>query len=247
LGRDEGDKIMIYLLHGENFKESRKKLHSLVGSLFKKEPDVSKFLIDNESFSKELLEEMISGQTLFAGRYIVIVDKVFENKEAGEVVLEKLKLISKSENIFLFIEEKINKAILSRFKKWAEKIQEFPLKSEKKDNKFNIFGITDALGRRDRKGTWVLYQKALSEGIQPEEVHGILVWQIKNLLMVKDEKETGSLGLNPFVLRKSLGFASKYKKKELVKLSEELIRIPHESRRGMEDFNISLEKFILSF
>ena len=96
---------MIYLLHGENFKESRKKLHSLVGSLFKKEPDVSKFLIDNESFSKELLEEMISGQTLFAGRYIVIVDKVFENKEAGEVVLEKLKLISKSENIFLFIEE----------------------------------------------------------------------------------------------------------------------------------------------
>ena len=238
---------MIYLLHGKNFKESRKKLHSLVGSLLEREPDSSQFRIDADNFSLDLLDEMVSGQTLFAGRYIVVMDKLLEDKEMSEVVLKELKNIAKSENIFIFIEEDLTKAILSRFEKWSEKIQEFLVgDSETLEERFNIFSITDALGRKDKKQVWVLYQKALNTGMVSEEIHGIIFWQIKNLLMVKDEKNTQNLGLNPFVLRKSLSFAERYKKEELINLSKKLVEIPHNARRGLEEFGVSLEKFILS-
>jgi DNA polymerase III delta subunit len=236
---------MLYLLHGENFKESRKKLHSLVESLLKKEPNASQFHIDNENFCYDLLKEMIGSIDLFVGKYIVVVDKIFEDKENGDAVLKELKEIANSENIFIFIEEKLNKTILARFKKWAEKIQEFTEKETKKQEQFNVFSITDALGKRDKRGMWVLYQKALMSGVVPEELHGIIFWQTKNILMVKNETNPGGLGLNPFVLRKSLSFAKNFKKDELVKLSRELVEIPHNARRGLEDFDISLEKFIL--
>ena len=237
---------MIYLLHGTDFKKSREKLRFLIEALFKKEPNASQFRIDNENFSEDLLEEMISSQTLFAGKYVVLCDKLFEDKEISEIVLKELKNISKSENIFIFIEEDLNKTILSRFNKWAEKIQKFQLRESKKEQKFNIFSITDAFGSRDRKQTWFLYRRALNAGVSSEEIHGILFWQMKNLLMVKDEKDVSSLELNPFVLRKSLDFAPKYRKDELVRLSKELVEIPNDARRGLIDFNISLEKFILS-
>jgi DNA polymerase III delta subunit len=256
---------MIYLLHGNDFKKSREKLHQLVDALLKKEPDSSQFRIDLDNFSPEFLQEMVSGQTLFTGRYIVVADKLFQDKparpegprqdgsvglgsggEAAEIILKELKNIANSENIFIFIEEELTKAVLGRFEKWAEKIQEFSGKVAPKEDKFNVFSITDALSRKDKKNTWVLYQKALNSGMVPEEIHGILFWQVKNLLMVKDEADPKGLGLNPFVLRKSLSAAEKFKKSELIKLSQELVEIPHNARRGLEDFGVSLERFILS-
>jgi len=237
---------MLYLLHGQNFKESRKKLHSLIEGLLSREPNASEFRVDNDNFSPNLLEEMISSQTLFAGRYIVVMDKVLDGKENQEIILKKLKEISKSENIFIFIEEKLNKTIISRFEKWAEKVQNFSSLEVKNQEKFKIFSLTDALGRGDKRNLWVLYQKALGEGIPAEEIHGIISWQIKNILMIKDDKNPKDLGLNPFVLRKTLTFAEKFEKAKLIKLSESLVEIPHNSRRGIEEFDVSLEKFILS-
>ena len=73
-------------------------LNFLIESLFIKEPNASQFRIDNENFSEDLLEEMISSQTLFAGKYVVLCDKLFEDKEISEIVLKELKNISKSEN-----------------------------------------------------------------------------------------------------------------------------------------------------
>jgi DNA polymerase III delta subunit len=238
---------MIYLLYGTNFKESRKKLRSILDALLKKEPNASEFHINDENFSEELLQEMISSRTLFAGRYIVVLDKVLEEKERSEIVLSNLKDISESENIFIFIEEELGKTIVSRFEKQAEKIQEFKSKEDgmPEVKGFNVFSLTDALGRRDKKNLWVLYQKALMSGVEPEEMHGILLWQANAILSVKDESGLSSLKLNPFVLRKSLGFAKNFEKEEIVKLSRDLVDIYHEARRGEEDFGVSLEKFIL--
>lgn len=237
---------MIYLLHGKNFKDSRKKLHSLVDALLKKEPNASKFYLNDRNFRTESLEEMINSQTLFAGRFIVVMDKLLSEESSKEIVLSKLKEISESENIFIFIEEELNKTILARFKKRAEKIQEFFQEEEKKE-KFNVFSITDAYSMRDKRKTWILYQKALNNNLVPEEIHGVLLWQVKNLLMVKDEKNLNDLGMNPFVLRKTLSFASNFKKEELIEIGERLVEIPHKARRGIEDFDVSLEKFILTF
>jgi DNA polymerase III delta subunit len=237
---------MLYLLHGTNSIEARKKLHSLTKSLLSKKPNASEFRIDDENFSEAKLEEFIQSSGLFENKYIVVIDGVLEKKEVKTIILKKLKEISKSENIFIFLDGKIDKTTLSRFKKWAEGIQEFNLSEEvKKKPEFNIFSITDAFGGRDNGKTWVLYQKGKLFGITPEEIHGILLWQLKNLILVKEATNPKSLGLNPFVLRKTSSFVENYKREELRKLSEKLVFLYHDARRGIVELDLGLEKFIL--
>lgn len=239
---------MLYLLHGTDSQKSREKLHSLVESMLSKKPNASDFRIDDENFSEARLEEFIGSSGLFESKYIVIADKLLEKKEIKEVVLKKLKDISGSENVFIFLEGKLDKTTLSRFKKWAEKIQEFkdPEAEVKKKPEFNIFSITDAFGRRNNREAWILYQKGKSFGLSPEEVHGILMWQLKNLILVKDSDNHKSLGLNPFVLRKTLTFTPNYESEELKKLSRKLVYLYHDARRGIVEFDLGLEKFILN-
>jgi len=242
---------MIYLLYGENYKASREKLRSITVSLLEKDPNSSLFKLTPENFNEGLLEEYIKSQTLFAGKYIVVLDSLFENKEYEKLVLNNLKDISASPNIFIFIEETLSNSTLSRFKKWAEKIQKFsPKEGLTKSNKvrdgFNIYALTDSFAERRKKDTWVLYQKALRSGVTPDEVLNVILWQVKNLLIVKNEPNLSDLKLNPFVLRKSLGFCQKFEFEELAKISESLLDISHRVRRGEGDVEILLEEFILS-
>jgi DNA polymerase III delta subunit len=238
---------MIYLLYGSDTEKSRSKLHGLVESLLKKKPDASHLKITDETYTDAQLEELITSMGLFATKSIIEVDNVFRNKEAKATVLEKLKEIKESENIFVFLEGLLTKAELAKFEKNAEKVQEFsanePEVQVKKD--FNIFSLTDALGRKDKKNLWVLYTKAKMKDVSDEEIHGILFWQIKAILQALSGKSAKETGLNPFVYQKSLGFARNFSEGELQKTSSELISIYHNARRGITDFSLGLEKFIL--
>ncbi len=238
---------MIYLLYGSDVEKSRNKLHDLVQTLLKKKPDASHLKITDENFDEAQLDEHISSSGLFASKSIIEVDNVFRNKDAKEVILKRIKDIAESDNIFVFLEGELNKTETAKFDKNAEKIQAFELKEEVEEKKdFNIFSLTDALGRRDRKQLWVLYTKAKQKGIADEEIHGILFWQIKAMLLALQTKTAQEAGLNPFVFSKSLGFSKNYSEPELKKISSDLISIYHNARRGIHDFDVALEKFVLT-
>ncbi len=239
---------MIYLLYGTDTDKARAKLHELVASLLKKKPDASHIKLTDETFSDAALEENISGMGLFSQKTIVEMDSVFRNPEAKESVIDRLKDIGASENIFVFLEGKLNKAELTKFEKNAEKIQEFSLPAEAASAKvgaFNMFSLTDALGKRDKKQLWVLYQKALQNNSVAEEVHPILFWQIKAMLLADKAASAAEAGLNPFVYQKSKGFLRNFNREEVEQLSSKLVSIYHNARRGINDFESSLEQFIL--
>ncbi len=258
---------MLYLLYGSDFKKSREKLHSTIDSLLKKKPDASFFKSDSSDFSEGQLDELISSQGLFEKKYIVQADGLFSDKKSKEIVLDKLDKISESENIFLFIEEKIDKPTLKKIEKVAQKVQEFDGGHQNGSRKFsvvggdevdlgefNIFNITDALGRKDKKELWVLCQRAGRHNIPAEEIYGILMWQIKSILIAKKSKSAEESGLKPFVYNKSLRFAKNFKdpktsgsgEGELEKISSQLISIYHDARRGLVEFDVSLERFVLN-
>ena len=236
---------MIYLLHGTDTIKSRKKLHTLLDSMFTKKPDASYMRIERENFDESRIEEFAGGQGLFENKYIIVFDNLFVDKNIKEVILKKIKEISKSQNIFIFLEEKLNKTELNRFEKYAEKIQEFGASGSKKEKKFDIFSLTDAFGKRDKKGLWILYQKAKLNNVSDEEVHGILFWQIKSMLLSFNAKDAKESGLNPFVFRKSLGFIKNYSEGELKRISSSLVSLYHDTRRGIHEMDIALERFIL--
>ncbi|MDP6387913.1 MAG: hypothetical protein QGG63_01390 [Candidatus Pacebacteria bacterium] len=236
---------MIYLLYGTDTIESRKKLHTLLNSMFVKKPDASFIRVDTENFDEERITEFIGGQGLFKNKYVIVFDNLFEEKQMKDAILKKLKEISQSQNIFIFLEEKLNKTELNRFKKYAEKIQKFSKKSIVEKKKFDIFSLTNAFGRRDKKGLWVLYQKAKLNNVSDEEIHGILFWQIKSIILSLNAQSAMESGLNPFVFRKSFGFLKNYSESELKKFSNSLVSLYHDTRKGIHEMDTALERFIL--
>lgn len=243
---------MIYLLYGSDTDKARAKLHDLVDSLVKKKPDASHERMNDETFDAGRLEELIGGMGLFSQKAIIEMINVFRNKNAKEAVLERIKDIGKSDNIFVFLEGELTKADLGKFEKNAEKVQNFTEVEPRDEAKphpnkieFKIFSLTDAFGRRDRKQLWVLYTKAKMNDVAAEEIHGILFWQVKAMLQAAEAGNAKEAGLNPFVYQKSKGFLQKYSVSEVKAISYKLVSMYHNARRGIHDFDVALEKFIL--
>ena len=236
---------MIYLLYGNDIHTSRKKLHTLLDGLFKKRPDAEYFHITSENISEFSVEELISSQGLFEHKYIVVLDSLFGDKECKGELLKSLKGMQKAEHIFIFLEGKLDKKTITPFEKYSMKTQEFSI-VEKKKERFNTFSLTDALGTRDRKNLWTLYQKAKAEHVTPEEIHGLLFWQVKSMLLALGSSSVKEAGLNPFVFNKSKGFLKHYSEKEVRGLSQSLVALSHDARRGIHEFDTALERFMLA-
>jgi len=247
---------MLYVLYGTDTIKARVKLKSLLDTLHKRKPDASLVRVDDETFENQQLDELMYGQGLFEKKYIVVFDKVFLNEEAKKCILENIQDIAKSSNIFIFFEEKVDKKTLVKLEKHAEKVQAFiPNTATAVKKPFDIFSLTDALGRRDRKHLWILYQKAKHNNISDEEIHGILFWQTKSMLLAVSAKSAVDAGLKPFVFQKARTFCKNYTKRELEKLSASLIAVYHDARRaplggsarrGIHEFPIAMEQFVLN-
>jgi len=241
---------MIYLFYGQDIETARRKADGVVASLLKKRPDASVFRLDSDKWQEAAFDEYVGGQGLFVQKYIVVLDRLFEKKELKEYVVERLKVLKASDNVFIILENTLDKTTLGKFEKTAEKIQAFGEDKEgtsksKKASEFNMFTMTDALGARNGKRLWTLYQQALRHGVVNEELHGILFWQVKSMLLAVLSKDVKESGLNPFVYSKAKNYAKNFTLPELKKISSDLVTMYHRAHRGEVDFDVALEKFFL--
>ena len=125
---------MIYFYYGTDIDSARKKANVTIDSLLAKKPDATLIKMAQEDLQEGRITELAGGQALFSEKYIVFFYKTFENKENKEIILKHIKEIGTSENIFIFVEGKMDKAGLAKIEKSAEKVQEF-VKPEKPLNK----------------------------------------------------------------------------------------------------------------
>lgn len=236
---------MLYVIYGDDFKKTRESLNSFVNNFIKNKPDSSVVKIDEDNVSDYDPSGFLSGQGLFEKEILVVFDSLLGQKLFSVDLKKILPEMSSSQNTFVFHESFLDKKTEDLFKKEADKIQSFNLVA-KNTKIFNPFSLGDALGNKNKKLLWVTFYKALQNNISPEEVHGILFWQIKSILLTKESSGVKESGLNPFVYSKSKNFATKFSSLELKKLSSKLVDIYHGSRAGLYDLEIALEKFILS-
>ena len=215
---------MIYFYYGTDTEKARKKAKVTIDSLLAKKTDATLIKIGDEDLSQDRINELVGGQALFTNRFVVYFYKTFDNKSNKDLLLKNIKDINESDNIFIFTEGKIDKTNLTKIEKNAEKTQEFTkperalTKKEvlaQKGEKIDFFEFSDALGRRDKKGLWVLYQDALAEQVPAEEVHGIFFWQVKSMLLAKKCKTAEEANMKPFPYQKSKSAARNYKDGEL--------------------------------
>lgn len=147
-----------------------------------------------------------------------------------------------SPHIIVFSEDSILKKITTEAEKKDIQVIEFEKEKKQEKTSFNIFSLADALGNRDKKQLWLLFREAI-QNASPEEIHGILFWQLKNMTLVKTSNSNP--GLNNFVYSKNKKFVGNFSKSDLLRLNAEFIRMFHE-RDSYSTLDIELEKMILS-
>ncbi len=243
---------MIYLFYGNDEIRSRDKTGAIINSLLAKSPEASLFRLTNENFKASSLDELTKGQGLFHQKFIVACDNLLsgdkENKEILEAVRGALQEIAKSENVFIFLENNIEEKVLEKIEKLAVKTQKFEKRVGELagHSAFNVFSLTDAVSARNKNRAWVLYQEALMAGLSAEEILWKLIWAVDNLLLVKNTKDSSKLKLKPFPLTKAKNATKNFSNEELKKLSASLVDLYHNNFLGTEEFDLGLEKIILS-
>jgi DNA polymerase III delta subunit len=240
---------MLYILHGSDAQKIKQKYRAMFEVILVKKPELTTVVLKSEDVLQGELSELISAQGLFEKQYIVLIEALLEDAGVGEIILGKAKELESSKNIFVLIENSIDKKILDGFSKVTKRIQEITSEKTIPKDSFNTFALTDALGKRDRGLLWALYHKALFAGQVPDLLLPLLFWQVKSMLLVAQTKSGESTGLKPFVESKTRGFLKNYSLNELKTLSSKLIIVRANARRGVEefeDFEIGLERFILT-
>jgi hypothetical protein len=79
-----------------------------------------------------------------------------------------------------------------------------------------------------------------------EEIHGVLFWQVKSMLLATRAKDAEDAGMKAFPFGKAKRFAKNYSPEELVQLSRAMLEVSHEARRGVHDFSLALERLLLT-
>jgi DNA polymerase III delta subunit len=234
---------MLYFLYGNDTAKSRKKLHELLDSAQKKRPDAEIFKVTSENWSEGQFDELLVSRGLFEAKYTVVLDNLFEKKDVKQYFLDKLDEVGASEQIFLVLEGGVLAGDLKKIEKAAKQVQEFK-KAEAKE-RTNIFAVANGLVEKDKKKLWISLVDFLRKGIAAEEIHGILFWQVKNMLLAGKAKDMKEAGLSPFAYKNALTGSRQYRAGELEKLSGELVDMTHRVRQGEGELSVMLEKWVL--
>ncbi len=207
---------MIYIFVGNDTKKKNSRLKSVA------HPNSPTF-ISLSDISEDVLTAYASSASLFGDSQIFVMENFITQSE----ITPSTKLLTElkdSPAVFILLEDKLLSSSDKKYAKYAT-IERFDEKSSPASLKFNTFSIADAFSRGDKIDTWILYREAITKGVDPEPISGILFWKIKN--MIQNGTKT---------------FSSESLKRQ----SSELVSLYHLSHRGEADFVVGLEQFILS-
>ncbi|MEW5907872.1 MAG: DNA polymerase III subunit delta [Patescibacteria group bacterium] len=266
--RSRSENLDIFKFEKENFEQGNfEELMKICGLFGEKIIVISENIIKDkaiENFVINHAEEIKNSKNIFIfleediGEEMIEIFRQYSNKIQEFKFLPPLKLKN-------FIEEKSKKIsniavqrIIERCGPdlWcvSKKIEKYELGGELErveKNNYNPFAVGDAVALKQKIKAWILFQEAILSGIDPEEIFWKILWQIKNLSLVKRlssmkmkniEKETG---FHPYVVKKTLTNINSFSQEELNELSWQLIDVYHRSRNGQSDLSSGLENFIL--
>jgi DNA polymerase III delta subunit len=141
-------------------------------------PDGTLTTLDAHGYAAGQISDALGASSLFGGEEWFVIDTPTDNADLAEEVKNNLKEMSESGNTFIILEGALLAAAKKSYAKYAESSEEF---IAAKNERFNTFAMADALASKDRRQLWVLLQEAKAAGSAPEELIGILWWQLKAL------------------------------------------------------------------
>ncbi len=190
---------MIYLFAGNNIHEKLIAYEEFIKSI---PTDVEIFKFNRNDLDQNQIGSFYSGSGLFFKKSLIIFSNFLEYEETRNFILDKLSLMAESTNSFVFMEGKLNKAILDAFKKSRAELNVFELPKMKME-KFDNFLLANAFGARDKLKLWIYFRQAVDLGVVMEELVGVLFWKIKDMLLKKNFSKFSEEELKNFIAKLS--------------------------------------------
>jgi len=199
--------------------------------------------IDGRMFEVGLLLDALGGSSLFGEPQWYVLDTPSEKEEFLAEVTDSLAALSESVNTFVILENSLLAPAKKKYTKHTSQIEEFV---GEKTERFNTFGMAEALALRDKRKLWVLLQEARLSGLREEEIIGMLWWQLKSLRLAANTHSAVEAGMKDFPYNKSKRALSGFSPGEVVKLSRSLLELYHAGHAGLSDMDIALEEWVLA-
>lgn len=232
---------MLTIFHGNSEVSVREKARMV----FVKS-DTLPVVYDETSFDREYCQMSVFSSDLFDfKKEAIFCDHVFLNEEVESFFKEYAEALVGSQHVFVCAESFLTKDTREFFEKKGAKVIEVKT-DEKKQKEWNAFSLADALGRKDKKGLWLLFSEARRGGVPAEEIIGIFLWQLKTILLSLDSKTAKEAGISEFPFKKAKTFAKIWKVSELEASIFSLASLYHEAHRGNIDLMNELEIIVLS-
>jgi DNA polymerase III delta subunit len=198
--------------------------------------------VEGGGYEEGIINDALGASSLFGGEEWFVIDTPSDNKDCLEEVKGLLEQMSESNNTFIILEGALLAPAKKTYGKYAKDTHEFKAETVER---FNSFGLAEALAGKDKRKLWVLLQEAKLAGLREEEVVGMLWWQLKALRLASVTKTASEAGMKDFPYNKAKRALSKFTEGEVEKLSQSLLGLYHDGHGGIRDMDIALEQWAL--
>lgn len=234
---------MIHCYFGDDTQQARKEARGFFERLRAEYPDATTSYFDDTLFSLPSAIDAFTSENLFGGENILYFDGILDHPDGESFYRTILK---KTEHHIIVREMALTKDLQVFFERISE-IKDFPL-AKKFERRVDSFPVTNALAARDKKLSWVEFEKIRRAGLAMEEVHGTIFWGFKTMLIVSmlDKQSALRAGVKESSYRSYSSTAKNYTPNELKDKLTTLKDIYHKGHRGEGSIEELLEAFILS-
>lgn len=139
-----------------------------------------------ESISQDELRSLASTADMFGGTNTYVLAGAL-NSERSEEFIDMLDVFAESPHTFVFEEEKLLKKETDALTKAGVKVE--VQKAEKKEFKFDQYGVAAALGTKDKKKLWLGLMQSFRAGEKAEAVAGLMAWKARQMRDVRLSRE----------------------------------------------------------
>jgi len=198
--------------------------------------------IDAAEYQEGQLTDALGATSLFGGSEWFVLDTPSDNADMEAAVKESLAELAESPNTFVLIEGPLLAAAKKTYGKKSEVMEEF---AADKAERFNTFGMAEALAGKDKRRLWVLLQEARLNGLREEEIIGMLWWQLKSLRLAALTGSAAEAGMKDFPYNKAKRSLAKFTDGEVERVSQSLLELYHDGHAGVRDIDVALEQWVL--
>lgn len=229
---------MLYVLVGSDIVKAKMRAVELA-----EDSEVVRFGEGGEPFFNVL--GYLSARGLFVPKTTLLLDRPLEDADGKVLLTEHSKDLMGGDALVIVVETALDAVTKKKIPQGAVlELYDISYSSNEQPTP-NVFALSDSFATGDRKNSWIRYRELVDLGTAAEEIHGILMWQARAMVVASKAHTAEESGLKPFVYSKAKKAGARLGVEGCEEVSRTLMHMVHQSRMGKGNLGDLLEAFLL--